>query len=85
MVSICGFTPLVNTGGASCSGMLEVGDLSLEHLGDLLGHQVRGPELMVRPQGRTFASKTLIWALLWGRGSLDLHRKCHASISHVSG
>lgn len=48
---------LVNTGGASCNGMLEVGDLSLEHLGDLLGHQVREPELMVRPQGRTFAPR----------------------------
>ena len=71
-------------GGASCNGILEVGDLSLEHLGDLLGHQVRGLELMVRPQGRTFAPKTLIWALLLGWGSLDLHRKCHASISHVS-
>ena len=75
----------MNTGGASCHGILEVGDLSLEHLGDLLGHQVRGPELMVRPQGRTFVPKTLIWVLLSGWGSLDLHRKCHMSMSHVSG
>ena len=62
-------------GGASCNGILEVGDLSLEHLGDLLGHQVRGLELMVLSwedpleESMVTHSSILAWRIPMDRGA----------------
>lgn len=84
MVSICGVSSPVNTGGTSWNRSRELGDLSLEHQGDLLGSQIRGPELMMRPQGRTSVLKHTHSGTSLGWESLYLHKKCRAFLSRVS-
>lgn len=59
-VCIGGFSPpSVNTGWTFWNGSLEVGDLVLEHRVICLGHQIWGPEWMLRLQDRRKADLQL--------------------------